>query len=387
MPFKEATFWWGTILGGTGIYFWVQGGDRMTAGIILTVIGVLMSGYAVIAHHWSQLPRLPMWFAAMVLTLSAVGYDIADRSKSGPIRWFYLTLLLIVTVAIGAGIKLYEKRQVDAEQTFGHDVGCDELYAETIFAWLREHVHAAGVFSAAGVAKSTNLPTEAINRGLELLRTKYKIVKKPLPAVDSWSYKAASSVHLNPQYKLVAVSPVARNLSEDSKALASLPVYWQDLRIELLHFVIGTSLDFSATTFFLNLSIMSDVDTGIKDIEVACAIGGQSYRLKPLNDLSEWVLRTEFNHRDYPYKSFEDRSVEDVSLWKDLRSAGLKSGLRKYGWIGVALVGMNPIKDMATRIGVIVTKPGQQQTNRFWFYGEPSKGQYPLVFDREFQRN
>lgn len=79
MPFKEATFWWGTIVGGTGIYFWVQGGERMTAGIILTIAGLLLSAYAVISHYKPQLPKLPMWVAGMVLTLAGLGYDYYDR--------------------------------------------------------------------------------------------------------------------------------------------------------------------------------------------------------------------------------------------------------------------------------------------------------------------
>lgn len=37
MPFKEATFWYRTLLFGTGLYFWVVGGDRMLIGIILTL--------------------------------------------------------------------------------------------------------------------------------------------------------------------------------------------------------------------------------------------------------------------------------------------------------------------------------------------------------------
>ncbi len=85
MPIKEATFWWGTIVGGTGIYFWVQGGDRMTAGIILTFFGVLMSAYAVFAHHYpATLPRLKMWVFALVLTWAALGYDIYDRHHPFP---------------------------------------------------------------------------------------------------------------------------------------------------------------------------------------------------------------------------------------------------------------------------------------------------------------
>ena len=58
MPLKEATFWWGTIVGGTGIYFWVEGGNRMTTGIILTVVGALMSAYAVAGTSLRATPEI-----------------------------------------------------------------------------------------------------------------------------------------------------------------------------------------------------------------------------------------------------------------------------------------------------------------------------------------
>lgn len=80
MPFKEATFWYGTILSGTGIYFWAEGGARVTAGVILTVAGVLMSAYAVLAHHNpTKLPKLRLWVVALLITWMALGYDIYDR--------------------------------------------------------------------------------------------------------------------------------------------------------------------------------------------------------------------------------------------------------------------------------------------------------------------
>jgi hypothetical protein len=79
MPFKEATFWYGTILFTTGIYFWIEGGDRVTAGIILTVIGFIMSAYAVIAEHYPSLPKLRVWVALLLITWAALGYDYYDH--------------------------------------------------------------------------------------------------------------------------------------------------------------------------------------------------------------------------------------------------------------------------------------------------------------------
>src|SRR6266487_4612987 len=85
MPFKEATFWYGTILFTTGIYFWIQGGTSMTVAIILTVIGLAMSIYAVVAEHYA-LPTLRLWVALLLLTWALLGYDIYDHRATLTLR-------------------------------------------------------------------------------------------------------------------------------------------------------------------------------------------------------------------------------------------------------------------------------------------------------------
>ena len=79
MPFREATFWYGTLLFGTGIYFWVEGGDRVIPGIILTLVGLAMSVYAVVSHHYPTLPKIRLWVALLLITWGALGYDLYDR--------------------------------------------------------------------------------------------------------------------------------------------------------------------------------------------------------------------------------------------------------------------------------------------------------------------
>jgi len=88
MPFREATFWYGTILFTTGIYFWIVGGDQLTAGIALTVVGLAMSVYAVVAEHYTSLPKLRVWVALLLLTWVALGYDIYGRHHSAELREF-----------------------------------------------------------------------------------------------------------------------------------------------------------------------------------------------------------------------------------------------------------------------------------------------------------
>ena len=124
MPFKEATFWYGTILFTTGIYFWIEGGDRVTIGVALTVFGIAMSIYAVIAEHYPSLPRLRVWVALLFVTWGALGYDIYDRHVGHPsskIQTFDWTIPL---TQIRGAIFVNEKVDVDGKEfidcTFNH---------------------------------------------------------------------------------------------------------------------------------------------------------------------------------------------------------------------------------------------------------------------------
>jgi hypothetical protein len=55
-------------------------------------------------------------------------------------------------------------------------------------------------------------------------------------------------------------------------------------------------------------------------------------------------------------------------------------------WLGFALVGSSPIKDETAKLALMVTKPGQVQTYRFWFLRKPTKEQYPHIFARSLQQ-
>jgi hypothetical protein len=104
MPFKEATFWYGTILFTTGIYFWIQGGTSMTVAITLTIIGLAMSAYAVVAEHYA-LPKLRLWVALLLLTWVALGYDIYSHRTNltlriAPIIVFVSGILALVLVSV-----------------------------------------------------------------------------------------------------------------------------------------------------------------------------------------------------------------------------------------------------------------------------------------------
>jgi hypothetical protein len=79
MPIKEATFWFGITVFGTGLFGWMEGGERMPYAIAIMVIGFLVTAYSVLAHHKPQVPKLPIWIGLLILTWGAIGYDYYDR--------------------------------------------------------------------------------------------------------------------------------------------------------------------------------------------------------------------------------------------------------------------------------------------------------------------
>jgi hypothetical protein len=169
-----------------------------------------------------------------------------------------------------------------------------------------------------------------------------------------------------------------------SQALSLLPVYPDDLRVDLLCFCRGTTLDFTQTTFFLKLSLVPDDDTGIREIGVMCKIGDRVYCGRPMDDLSEWIIRTPFSNPEYPYKSFQEDSLENVSLWKELQRTGLKSGLVKVGWVGLSIPEHIPLQETVRKVRVNLVKPQLREPYKFSFLEFPKCED--VIFDRAFRQ-
>jgi hypothetical protein len=172
---------------------------------------------------------------------------------------------------------------------------------------------------------------------------------------------------------------------QQSSVLKTLPVYPDDLRAEILGFCRGTTLDMSETTFFLKLSLVSDDDTGIREMGITCTIDGRVFHGKPMDDLSQWVIRTPFTSPQYPYKTFEEHSLEKFSLWKELQQSGLKSALVKVGWIGLRIPELITLKgEGVQKVRLDLTKPQRREPYKFWFSQmiEPKE----TIFDHAFKQ-
>lgn len=103
-----------------------------------------------------------------------------------------------------------------------------------------------------------------------------------------------------------------------------------------------------------------------------------------MKDLSEWDIRTPFSSPEFPYKSFEEHSLENFSLWKELQQSGLKSGLVKTGWIGVCIPILMPPNETLLKVRLDLIKPQRREAYRFRFSEliQPKE----TIFDHAFKQ-
>src|SRR5438132_11878697 len=79
MSIKEDTFSIGITVFGSGLLAIIKGGERMPYAIALMVLGFIVTAYAVAAHHYPRLPKVPIWIGMLLVTWGAIGYDVYDR--------------------------------------------------------------------------------------------------------------------------------------------------------------------------------------------------------------------------------------------------------------------------------------------------------------------
>ena len=173
-------------------------------------------------------------------------------------------------------------------------------------------------------------------------------------------------------------------LHEAETRLATLNKPPGDLHVELVCFQRGTTLDMAETTYFLKLNISCDEETGIKDVKIKLTIGNDTVEAKPMEDLSRWILRTPFNNKEYPYKSFNDQVMTAVSLWDNLRRDGLRSGLLKDGWLGVKIEKVISLTTLVPQLEIQITKSKQREPFSVAFTTLP-KCEDLHIFDRAFK--
>jgi hypothetical protein len=174
-------------------------------------------------------------------------------------------------------------------------------------------------------------------------------------------------------------------LQQAEAIIATLNKPPDDVHVELLCFQRGTrpTDKYSDGTYFLKLKISCDEDTGLKDAVVRLTIGNRFFEAHPIDDLSEWILKTRFATKDYPHENTKEESMTEASLWRDLQQHGLRSGLVKNGWIAVN-IGELPIITTVSEVQISITKSKQRQPSKFTFSVLP-ECEDAHIFDRAFK--
>jgi hypothetical protein len=134
----------------------------------------------------------------------------------------------------------------------------------------------------------------------------------------------------------------------------------------------------------MKVSLVSDVDTGIRDVRISCTMGDRRYEGPPISDLSRWIVTSDFSNPHWPYKRSEEQSADDVSLWKELRQNGLKSGLEKTGWLALSIPDTDIKVENISKLRIEMMKPQRRESYRFTFM-ELSECE-ERVYDREFKQ-
>lgn len=79
MPVREALFWMGLTVFGTGLYFTVEKENvRLPYAIVLIVVGLAGVVYSVLRHHYPdrKLPAIRAWIPLLVMTWAAFAYNV-----------------------------------------------------------------------------------------------------------------------------------------------------------------------------------------------------------------------------------------------------------------------------------------------------------------------
>jgi len=84
MPLREALFWVGLTVFGTGLYFVVADETKTAWSISMVVLGLLGVGYAIYSHHHPALPKIPTWAYFFLLTCLALGFAYYDSNRQAP---------------------------------------------------------------------------------------------------------------------------------------------------------------------------------------------------------------------------------------------------------------------------------------------------------------
>jgi hypothetical protein len=208
----------------------------------------------------------------------------------------------------------------------------DQLYADTVLLWLREHIHTTGSFASVNVAGAIGLSQDAVSRGLELLRSKYQIVDRMSSDVDAWTF-AAGGTPFVPKYKIVSAVPEPNQIN-----------------VEILDAHQGVRVGWHDTFLFYRLRIVTRSDRSVLQLNPGLSLDNKRENCELISDLSDWVLVKEVpSKHNFTAKSSEDTNLETSSLLKVIETP-FRTGIHQQGWIGVKMRGYIEHADLLTTL-------------------------------------
>jgi uncharacterized membrane protein len=138
------------------------------------VIGIIFAGGAgILFRHWITMHWF--WLVAALVVFSAAIF--------GAFR---------AAVNVGNRVVRSELQPLRA--------ALDEVYADCVFAWLKENIRGKGFFRSQVIAERLDLGVEDVIRGLELLRDKYDVVQGA--AATQWRFEPEKAILLDPRFRI-----------------------------------------------------------------------------------------------------------------------------------------------------------------------------------------
>jgi len=121
-------------------------------------------------------------------------------------------------------------------------------------------------------------------------------------------------------------------------ALAGLPVYRQDVEVDLLAVCTGLRLVGSATVFML-LKTWAKKDLNLVGLNVLVSTSDGRYEASVFKNLSEWLLAEEFIDPRFDMKNSKETNLENdtLSLVREIESGIFREGHHRPKWVGCEL--------------------------------------------------
>lgn len=319
MPFNEALFWFGLTAFGTGLYALFEPAVKRLYSIGITVIGLLACAYAEYRHYHPEFPAVRLWVILLLLTWAFLGYSIYIRrmNPKGPSK------LVIHSAVYGTGP--------------ANDIDVKSRLLETAEKALIVPV-------TNGFLRCDPAPNEP-----KRLRVTYSY-----GTVNSWTIEGGQDGYLflppDPQAQRLE-NEVERLTNAQKKgsekeacvaewagALGALPVYRQDLRVELLAVYSGTTWSSLTTVFFL-IKTWAERDLNMIGLSVRLSTSEGVYDGQVLSNLSKWMLSEQFFDTRFNMTNRKETNMESpsLSLMNEIESGIFREGHHPAKWIACTI--------------------------------------------------